>query len=123
MELIIIPGTFPTMNQIIAAAKQHWAAYAHLKHRYTNLVAAAANNHAPVRNYPVSIHFDWYCKDRLGDPDNIAAGKKVVLDGLVAAGILEGDGWKHIHKLSDKFFVDAEQPRVVVSIHERDKEE
>ena len=118
MEIITILGTFPDMNQIITAAKQHWAAYAHLKHTYTNLVVAAAKNHAPVRSYPVSIHFDWYCENRRVDPDNIAAaGKKMVLDGLVAAGILEGDGWAHIAELSDKFFVDAKQPRVVVSIY------
>ena len=116
MEIIIIPGTFPNLNQIIAASKKHWAVYAKLKRTYSWLVVVAAKNHAPVRNYPVSIHFDWYCKNRRVDPDNIAAAKKMILDGLVKAGILEDDGWAQINELSDKFFVDNKNPRVVVSI-------
>ena len=116
MEIIIIPGTFPNMNQIIAAAKKHWAAYAKFKQTYTDLVTVAAKNHAPIRSYPVGIHIDWYCRNRRVDPDNIAVAKKMVLDGLVAAGILEGDGWAQIAELSDKFFVDNKNPRVVVSI-------
>ena len=121
MELITIPGTFPNLNRIIDVAKQHRAAYAELKRTYTYAVAITAKDQrTPVQNYPCSIHIDWYCKDRRTDPANIAAGKKMIINGLVAAGIIEGNSWAQIHGLSDNFFIDAEHPRVVVSIHEKE---
>jgi hypothetical protein len=48
------------------------------------------------------------------DPDNIAAGKKFLLDGLQAAGVISGDGWKQIASLEDRFVVDKENPGVEV---------
>ena len=122
MGLIIIPGTFPNMNQIIAGRKNPWSAYEKFKQMYTDLVTVAVKNrYTPITNYPVSVHFDWYCKDRRTDPANIATTKEMVINGLVAGGILVGGGWVHIHGFSDKFFVDDENPRVVVSIREREE--
>lgn len=115
---ITVSGTFPDMNRIIAASKRHWSSYAKFKRTYTDLVITATKNrHDPITNYPVHLRFDWYCKNRKVDPDNIAAAKKMIIDGLVAAGILAGDGWKHICELSDRFHIDSQNPRVVVNVH------
>jgi len=114
---ITIPGEFPDMNRIIMASKRHWSEYAKFKRTYTDLVVAAAKNrHEPITEYPVWLTFDWYCKDRRIDPDNIAAAKKMIIDGLVAAGILTGDGWNHISRLSDTFHIDRHNTRVTVSL-------
>lgn len=49
--------------------------------------------------------------------DNVCgAGQKLVLDGLVAAGILPGDGWAHVRGLEHAFVVDADRPGVLVEI-------
>ena len=122
MELITIPGTFPNLDRIIGAAQDR-AVYVELVRTYTYAVAIAAKDQrAPVQNYPCSIHIDWYCKDRQFDPDSIAAGKKMIINGLVGAGIIEGNGWEQIHGLSDNFFIDAGHPRVVVSIREKNRQ-
>ena len=114
---ITIPGSFPDMNRIIASSKRHWSAYAKFKRTYTDLVVAAVKNrYDPIMDYPVYMHFNWYCKDRRIDPDNIASAKKIIIDGLVAGGILAGDGWAQICGLSDTFHIDKRNTRLEVYI-------
>lgn len=51
--------------------------------------------------------------------DNISSfGRKVIQDALVKAGVLRNDGWKEIRGFSDRFAVDAENPRIEVEIEE-----
>lgn len=117
MQKLTILGEFPDLNSIIDASKQHWAKYHVFKKQYTDYVTMIAKTHLqPVTKYPVSIQTTWYCPTRRKDPDNVAAGKKFILDGLVEAGILKGDAWKHISELHDSFFVDKENPRVEISL-------
>jgi Holliday junction resolvase RusA-like endonuclease len=58
----------------------------------------------------------WYEPNRRRDLDNIAAGKKFILDGLQAIGKIENDGWKQIAGFTDTFEVDKQDPRVEVKI-------
>lgn len=117
MQRLIIQGELPDLNQIIAASKQHWARYHEFKRRYTNYVAMIAKTQlVPVKSYPVSIRIDWFCPSRRKDPDNIAAGKKFIIDGLVQAEIFTNDGWKQISELHDRFFIDAEKPRIEITL-------
>ena len=65
---------------------------------------------------PIDLHFKWYVPNRKKDKDNIAFGKKFILDGMLQAGLIENDGWKQIGNFKDSFVVDKENPRVVVEI-------
>lgn len=47
----------------------------------------------------------WVEPGKRRDPDNIRAGVKFILDALVAEGALPGDGWRHVHGLSDTYEV------------------
>lgn len=70
---------------------------------------------------PVHFTFHWVEKNHRRDLDNIAAGKKLIIDGLVVCGILAGDGWKHVTGFSDLFTVvdeDTPNPGVMVEIEE-----
>lgn len=119
MQKLIIYGELPDLNQIIEASKQHWAKYHAFKKRYTDYVALVARTQLkPVRDYPISVEIVWHCQDKRKDPDNIAHAKKYILDGLVEAGLLEGDGWKHISELHDRFFQDKENPRIEIIIQD-----
>ena len=61
----------------------------------------------------------WFCRNRRKDPDNISsAGRKIILDGLVTAGILQDDGWKQVSSFTDNFEIDAVNPRIEVIISE-----
>lgn len=75
---------------------------------------------SPVRFYPVKIDFLWVRKSAKADLDNISSGgRKIIIDALVDAGILQGDGRKHIASLSDVAYeVDTDNPSVRLWIHE-----
>lgn len=117
MPTIEIPGEMPDFNTIVDKSKQHWAAYSQMKKENTNLVHMIAQNYLEPMT-KVDLHFKWLCTSRRKDKDNIIAGQKFIIDGLVKAGILENDGWKQIGKLTHEFDVDKENPRVLVEITE-----
>jgi Holliday junction resolvase RusA-like endonuclease len=115
--IIIIPGEFPTLNEIVEAAKTKFP-YIKMKKDYTELAGWAAIKENRIES-PVEIVFRWYTKDKMKDPDNIAAGQKFILDGFVAAGLLVNDTRKYIKKLTHEFpEPDKNKPRVEVEIKE-----
>lgn len=58
----------------------------------------------------------WFEPDRRRDPDNIMAGQKFILDGLVAAKVIPNDNQKYIVSIIHRFRVDKQNPRVEVEI-------
>jgi Holliday junction resolvase RusA-like endonuclease len=113
---LVIPGTLPSLNEIIDAAKGHWNNYRELKEVYTNLVAWKAKSLPDIEKFDVDI--TWYCPNKRKDKDNVMAGQKFVFDGLQAAGKIKNDGWKQIGKVSHSFAVDKHNPRVEIEIRE-----
>lgn len=124
-----IHGSLPGMNEMINAAKTKLRSrsrsiktargtkYELLKREAGKAVFAAIQGKSikPMSWAVVSIH--WRNENKKKDPDNVAAGIKVVLDSLVEAGILENDGWKHIHPpITHTWEVDTLHPRVIVTL-------
>ncbi len=105
-----VPGPLPSMNDLIAAAKGSGGrgiAYATLKRQWTGAIAGLATR-AKLPGFPgaATLEFLWSEKRRNRDPDNIAAGgRKLILDGLVTAKVLKGDGWRFVWSWTDKFVV------------------
>ncbi len=66
----------------------------------------------------VDIRVKWYCKDRRKDKDNIAAGMKFILDGLVAAKVIPNDTWEYVKGFSHEFAVDKDDPRIEIEVEE-----
>jgi Holliday junction resolvase RusA-like endonuclease len=107
----------PSLNETIRLAKSHPQAYAAAKRQHTQAIASQAKSQSrePVRG-PVEVHFSWFCCDRRTDPDNLTSAKKFILDGLVAGGVLEDDGWKNILSFRDSWHVDRAHPRIEVQL-------
>jgi hypothetical protein len=111
-----VPGPLPGLNELIAAAKGSGGrgmGYAKLKRQWTDTVfalARCARIHKPGPfERSVLLTFDWVEQDKRRDPDNVAAGgRKLILDGLVKAGVLSGDGWKHVRSWNDRWQTVAE---------------
>lgn len=119
---IIIPGRLPGFNEIIDAAKyarNKYQAYSQMKEHYTNMVALLAKN--LPRFEKIALIITWYEPNGNRDPDNIAAGQKFIIDGLVSAGIVKNDNHKHIKGILHKFAIDKENPRIVVEIVDIEK--
>lgn len=119
MSKLIIPGELPDLNTIIKVAKSHPMAYANLKKDNTDIVTWSAKSQKINKHEKIDLSITFYCKNRMKDKDNILVGLKFILDGLVKAGIITGDGWKQVGKFKDiDFKVDKLNPRVEVEIME-----
>lgn len=120
MQRLWIPGPLPSLNDLVAAAKGAGGtgrAYARLKRDWTNTVHLLAKRLKPMPG-PVRMSFLWVEAHRRRDPDNIAAGgRKLVLDGLVAAKVLPNDGWAQIRSWVDTWAV-GDTPGVHVEIQD-----
>ena len=66
----------------------------------------------------VFISYKWYESNMKRDLDNIAFAKKFIQDALVQSEVLKNDGWKNISGFKDSFYIDKEDPRIVVEIEE-----
>ena len=121
IEKLVIPGELPGLNEIIEYSKEHWAKYAGEKHNRTEEIAYLAKSQIKGKYQKVDLAFTWFCKNKKRDKDNIIAGQKFVLDGLVAAGIIENDGWKQIGNIFHYFEIDGENPRIEIIIKEAEE--
>lgn len=115
---LVIPGTLPSLNEIISESKQHFASYSKMKAHYTDVVAW----HAKLQKLPSFTQADftitWFVRNRKKNKDNIMAGQKFIFDGLQTAGIIVNDGWKQLRDVTHRFEVDNKNPRVEIEIRE-----
>jgi Holliday junction resolvase RusA-like endonuclease len=91
------------MNDIIAAAKIKWAAYAEMKRAHDAIVYFHCRKLKPVKTAIISL--DWYEGKKRGrgrDFDNIVAAKKFIFDGLVLAGVIKDDSPKYIAVVQER---------------------
>lgn len=120
-----IVGRLPGLNELLEArsSKRRFGAkgnvYASMKKQYGDSIYWQAYKAALCHMAQVRITFTWIETDRMRDPDNIAAGgRKIILDALVKAGVLDDDGWKQIHGWQDIFKIDKANPGVDVLLQE-----
>lgn len=116
-----IDGALPGMNEVIAAAKGcggSGALYAKMKKEQTERIAwlAKAAKLRPVQR--ARFVFAWSERSKRRDPDNFVAARKFVLDGLVVAGVLPGDGWDCVVGFHDTWVSQPERPGVLVVIED-----
>lgn len=118
MIRFIIPGEFPDLNTVIAAAKCHFGKYSSMKKKYTDLVIFYSKD-IPVIEKPVEVTFCWYTKNLRKDPDGVSVGGKFILDGLKEGGKIQNDTRKWITGINHKFpKPDKKNPRVEIYIRE-----
>lgn len=117
---LVIPLTFPGLNDYINTERSHRQKAAKMKKEYQDAVMLfIRSQRMPTFDGPVYMYYTWVEKDRRRDKDNVAAfGRKVIQDAFVKAGVLENDGWANIVGFSDTFEVDKKRPRVEVEIVE-----
>ena len=116
-----IEGRLPGLNEMIEAAKSNFGAYASMKQTYTDMVAWLAKKLPAYEK--VALIITWHEPDQRRDPDNIMAGQKFILDGLVAAGTIPNDSQKYVRGIVHRFKVDRKNPRVEVEIVDMEKNE
>ena len=118
-QTFTIKGRLPGANEYIdACRKSHHAANKQKKDAQASVAwSVKMASIAPV-NAPVRLSVKWVEESRRRDLDNIRFGVKFILDALVDAGILKGDGWEHVVGFDDTFDVSMDSPRIEVTMTE-----
>lgn len=112
--IFTIKGELTDLNTYVDAERTNRFRASSIKRKETERVALEARvaKLPKITTYPIHIAYRWYSKDKRKDVDNVAFAKKFINDGLVLAGVLEGDGRKHVAGFSDTFFIDKSNPRI-----------
>lgn len=106
----------PSLNELINAERTGAVVGAKLKKKWQKKVEWKIRLNEHVRfDRPVRITYNFYEANRKRDKDNISGfAHKVIQDALVACGILINDGWTWIEGFTDNFYIDKENPRIMV---------
>lgn len=84
------------LNTYINAERRNRFIGAKIKQEMTNCVAMECRiQKIPLMKQITSFVLHWTHKNRKKDFDNVEFGVKWIKDGMVKAGIIENDGWKH----------------------------
>ena len=116
---LIIPRCPPrSLNRLL---RMHWARRQELMELWRQEVAVAAMRAGRPKFKAAKIRLRlYYDRHPLPDLDNaLAAAAKLVLDGLVASGIIPDDDARHVRGLTlAELAVDRKNPRVEVEVSE-----
>lgn len=64
------------------------------------------------------LEIKWYEKNKRRDPDNVFSAIKYILDSLVEVGVFPNDGQKQVEGIVNWIKVDANNPRIEITIYE-----
>lgn len=106
----------PSLNEYINACRKNKYAGAEMKKRIESDIAYFIAKLPRFEN-PIKIHFHWIEGNKRRDLDNVAFGKKFILDTLVKAGKLKDDNRKCVTGFKDTFEY-GEETKVTLFIEE-----
>lgn len=117
MYTLWIPYKFPSLNEVIDQNRRNKHLGAVMKRNLTLVVKTyAQEKFTALNDGPYRWRFTWYEENRTRDPDNIASACKFVFDGLQAAGVIPGDGWRVVGEIHHAFEIG--EPGVLVEAFE-----
>lgn len=117
IQTLIIKGRLPGRNEAENAARTHWAVGASLKKKATELVQwEAVRQHIKAVDGRAKLVVTFYEKDYKRDADNVIAGLKYILDGMVKAAVIANDTRKCVDFEIKPIQVDKTNPRIEVEI-------
>lgn len=118
---LIIKGRLPGLNEYTKECRRNAYAGAKMKKEAQRIVylSILAQLRKVRIEKPVELAYTWCERNRRRDHDNVSGfGHKVIQDALVEAGVLKDDGWSEVVGYSDRFKVDAKEPRIEIEIRE-----
>ena len=108
MQRVMIRGKMPSLNEYIEACRRNPYLGASMKRNVEQGIAWQAIKLKPI-DEPCYIIFVWREETKRRDKDNIANGKKFILDALQKAGKLKNDNNRYILGFEDRFLYGKEQ--------------
>ena len=104
---IFLPIRLPALNDMLASRgtkKGKFNKYDIEKGEIESFILFSLNKFKLPKFQKCKIGFTWIEPDRRRDIDNISAGKKYILDSLVALGVLKDDSWKYVRGFLPEIF-------------------
>lgn len=120
---LTIPGRLPGLNEYTTACRTNPQKGNRMKKDAQEAVMwhILAQMRRCKFERPVFLLFTFYEQDRRRDKDNVSSfARKVIQDALVKTGTLQDDGWDYVTGALDRFYVDKENPRIVVEFIEQE---
>ena len=108
----------PTLNEMIRTARGNKYAAAAQKKKYTDLVAMEIMVQTERPHFEaISLDITWIETKKKRDPDGVfGGGLKYLMDGIVAAGIIDDDDRDHVASITNRIAVsDSRGVAVMVS--------
>ena len=117
---LVIQGQLPNLNDYTRACRSNAYAGANMKKQAEKIIQAHIVQQLKWVQFDgtVELAFRWYEPNKKRDLDNICFAKKFILDALVSNKVIIADSWKGVVGFTDKFFVDAKNPRIEIDIRE-----
>ena len=114
---MIVPGRLPGLNEFINANRSNKHAGAKMKREAEEIISLYIPRWQTYEE-PVVVKFYFYEPNAKRDIDNVSSFfAKVCLDSLVRKKVLRNDSQAYVKGLEYRFFVDKDNPRIVVDIH------
>lgn len=116
-QTFVIPGRLIGLNEYVNDCRRNRYAAAKIK-KETQAAVCWEIKRQKVKRFknPIDVHITWIEPNMKRDKDNISFAKKFILDALVQMNIIQDDGWKWVNNLSDKFYVNKKEPRIIVTL-------
>lgn len=117
-QTFTVMGRLPGLNEYINACRNNKYTGAAMKKEMQEYVRVEiVRSHLTPVEGRCRLQYTFFERNRNRDMDNVSGfAHKVVQDALVEAGVLEGDGWKHIAGYTDNFEIDRDCPRIEVTL-------
>lgn len=101
MNKFTIPIELCDLNTYVYAERTNRLIAAGIKKRMNAQIAYFCKK-LELRDCQHDVEIIWTTPDRRKDSDNIFFGVKFILDALIKAGKLKGDGYRYIRNISHK---------------------
>lgn len=115
-----IPIKLPSLNEYTAACRKNAYVGAKMKKQTQEDIMWFIKKLPKFEN-PITIHFHWVEGNKRRDYDNIAFGKKFILDAMVKAGKLKDDNRNFVKGFSDSFAYEKNVWKVILEIEEQNE--
>ena len=117
--VVEIPLKLPSANDYIRACRTNRFEAAKMKRDIEEMIGFyILDAKVPRFENPVIIHFLWMEKSKKRDLDNIAFGKKFILDALIRFGCLKDDNRRCVTAFRDDFCY-GDENKVILTIEEQ----
>lgn len=116
-----IPGRLDGLNDYTSANRTNPYKGAKMKAEAEKTVMYSIRQQLHRLNIkaPVRLKYEFWEPNKRRDLDNISSfAHKVIQDSLVKTGVLVNDNWDYIIGYEDIFYVDKNNPRIVVTMLE-----